>query len=475
MIATAERRWWPLAVPLAVILGTALLVAMQSSAQRPAMLLVLAVQAAMVLLSFSRPVWLLGALVVGQLTAANYYMGVGSLQMSTRLLWTVVTPVLMVPYISRFGLDLGPRARRVVLPALAFFALTLLANAVYTDMDYTFKYFRQTAFFLAAILLTPALVREEKDVKILGLVAIAVGTVSGFLAILQHYAFKGAPVITILPDVIKNGRPAGLTEGAVQLSYYLPTILLPMLSVYLLKGVSSKGRWFLVVPALIMGLAMYFTYTRSAPVALAVGGLAMGLFFTGRLKREYLLVLLLVGGGFWWYTGMKGNRFSMGFTEESSGASRLVLWQAGMKMAMGHPLLGVGHKDFEVASVGYGSSISSYYMELQGAGDILGREKVHNDFLNIWLSFGTLALILFLILLGAVFWNFIEAFRRASGPFLKAFSLGCAGAVAGYAATAFLHNVMDTSAQLFIFAGLSLALTRMAYGRELHHRKEAID
>ncbi len=463
MITTAPKSWWlPLGVPLAAILATALLAGMAASSLRPAMFMVLAAQGVMFLLFIRRPVWLLASLIVGQLTAAGYMVGVGGTQVTTRLLWTVAVPLLLVPFLARFGLDLGPRAKRVVLPPIAFFALTVLANAIYTDMDYTFKYFRQTAFFLTVLLLTPMLVREERDAKLLALVTLAVGTVSGFLAILQHYSFRGAPVITILPDIIVNSRVPGLSEGAVQLSYYLPTILLPVIAIYFLQGVRGKMRWFLAFSTLVMGLGLYWTWTRSAPVALGAGGLAMGLFFAGRLRREFLLALLIIGGGFWWYTDMKGNRYDRGFTEDASGASRLVLWQAGIKIAMDNPVLGTGHRDFEVVSLEYSSSINPYYLELQDAGEALGVAKVHNDFLNVWLSFGTPAFLLFLFLLGAVFWNFIEAFRRAGSPFLKALSLGCAGALVAYAATSFIHNVMDSSAQLFILAGLSLALTRLA-------------
>ncbi len=463
MITTARRDWrLPLGVPLVAALAMALMIGLTASPLRPAMFLVLVAQGLMFLLFIRRLVWLLAALVVSQLTAAGYMVGVGGLQLTTKLLWTMATPILLVPFLARFGLDLGPGAKRVVLPTLAFFALTLLANATYTDMDYTFKYFRQTAFFLAVLLLTPAFVREERDAKLLALVALAVATVSGFLAILQHYAFRGAPVITILPDIIKNGRVPGLSEGAIQLSYYLPAILLPVIAVYLLQGVRGGGRWLLAFSALVMGLGLYFTWTRSAFVALGAGGLAMGLFFAGRLRREFLLAMLLIGGGFLWYTDIKNNRYDRGFTEDQSGASRLVLWQAGIKTAMDNPLLGVGHRDFEAISLEYSSSIDPYYLELEKAGDTLGRQKVHNDFLNVWLSFGTPAFLLFLFLFGAVFWNFIEAFRTAGSPFLKALSLGCAGALVAYAATSFLHNVMDSSAQLFILAGLSLALTRLA-------------
>ncbi len=466
MIATAQRRWWPLGAPLALILAMALVVEMKASPLQPGMFLVLAAQVAMLFLAFvHRPVWLLASLIVGQLTSANYMVAVGGLQFSVKLLWTVAAPVLLLPFLARFGLDMGPRSRRLIIPLVIFFALTLLSNAIYTDLGYTFKYFRQTAFWLVTVFLFPTLAKEEKDVKLLSAVVLITGTISGALAVMQHYSLWGSWTLILSPSIKAEfgNRAPGLAGAPPQLSWGLATILIILMGVFFLSGVKGKRAWWLAISGLALTAGLYFTYTRAAPWALAAGGLAVGLFFTGRLKREFLLAVLLMGAGFWWYTGMIGNRYSNSFTEDQSGASRLVLWQAGIKIAMDHPVLGMGHRDFETTSVEYQAAINPYYLQLQQAGEALGAQKVHNDFLNVWLSFGSPALLLLLFLFGTVFWNFIEAFRRARSPFVKGLSLGCAGAVVTYAVNSFIHNVMDSTALFFVLAGLSLALTRLAW------------
>ncbi|MBU2009448.1 MAG: O-antigen ligase family protein [Chloroflexi bacterium] len=467
MIATTQRAWWPLAVPFAIILAMALVVGMTVSPLEPALFLVLAAQVVMAFLGFvHRPAWLLASLTVGQLTSANYMVPVGGLQVSTRLVWTMAAPVLLLPYVARFGLDLGPRARRLITPMVIFFALTLLSNAIYTDPGYTFKYFRYTAFWLVTVFLFPVLAREERDLKLWSVVVLIAGTISGVLAVMQHYSIWRAWDFMVSP-ITRSGfgnRAPGLAEAPPQLSWGLAPIIVVLIGVFFLSSIKGKKAWCMVASGLALSLGLYFTYTRTAPYALAAGGLAMGLFFAGRLRREFLLALLLVGAGFWWYTDMVGNRYDRtSFTEDRSGATRMVFWQAGLNIVKANPVLGMGHRDYESTSLEYEASISPYYLELFGAGNSLGTSAVHNDFLNVWLSFGTPALLLFLFLFGAVFWNFVEAYRRASSPFLKGLSLGGAGAVVTYAVNAFLHNIMDSSALFFVLAGLSLALTSLAW------------
>jgi len=466
MIATAQRAWWPLAVPLAVILAMVLVAVMMVSPLPPGTTLVLTAQVLMALLAFvHRPVWLLASLTVGQLTSANYMVALGGLEVSTKLVWTVAAPVLLLPLVARFGLDLGPRAGRLIAPMVIFFALTMLSNAIYTDPGYTFKYFRYTAFWLVTVFLFPILAREERDIKLLSVVVLIAGTISGVLAVIQHYslwAWRFAIAPTFGEDF--GHRVFGLAEAPPQLTWGLAPIVVALIGVFFLSGIRGIKAWCMVVSGLAMSLGMYFSYTRTAPYAVAAGGLAMGLFFAGRLRREFLLALLLAGAGFWWYTDMQGNRYdNTSFTEDRSGATRMVFWQAGLNIVKDNPVLGMGHRDYEKTSVEYENTISAGYLAAFEAGQSLGTAPVHNDFLNIWLSFGTPAFLLFLLLFGAVFWNFIEAFRRADSPFLKGLSLGGAGAVAAYAVNAFLHNIMDSSAVFFILAGLSLALTRLAW------------
>lgn len=456
----------PLAVPLAII-GAVILAAVLTVSPLPrGTTLVLTAQLALVLLAFvHRPAWLLGSLVVGQLTSANYMVAVGGLQISTKLIWTLAAPVVLMPLVARNGMDLGPRARRVLTPMLIFFALTMLSNAIYTDLGYTFKYFRYTAFWLVAVLLFPLLAREERDIKLLSVIALIAGTVSGLFALAQHYT-SWAWRFVVVPNFGEDfgHRVSGLAEAPPQLTWGLAPLVIFLVAVFFLSRTKGIKTWCIVVAGLVISLGIYFSYTRTAPYALAAGALAMGLFFAGRLRKEFLLAILVVAAGFWWYTGMRGNRYTeTSFTEDRSGATRMVFWQAGLDIVKDNPVLGIGHRDYEEVSVQLQETLNPYYLNMWEAGASLGTAPVHNDFLNVWLSFGTPALLLYLVLFGAVFWNFVEAFRRADSPFLKAISLGGAGAVAAYSVNAFMHNIMDSSALFFILAGLSLALTRLAW------------
>jgi len=97
-----------------------------------------------------------------------------------------------------------------------------------------------------------------------------------------------------------------------------------------------------------------------------------------------------------------------------------------------------------------------------GAIEPWGTEAIHNDFLNMWVSYGTLALLLYLWLYVAILRNFINSYRSSKNQFIRGLSVGLAAALIAYAVNAFYHNLMDTIPLLWILAGFSLAVAKLA-------------
>jgi O-antigen ligase len=222
-----------------------------------------------------------------------------------------------------------------------------------------------------------------------------------------------------------------------------------------------------------MGLALYFAYTRSGIIALGIGTFAIILLLKGRLRIVMLLVALLVTVSFLFYADARDTRYSQGFIDDQSAAGRLVLWQAGANIALDNPVLGIGYWEFEETSLEYASEIDPLYMETQGAGSVLGYLEVHNDFLRIWLSFGTPALLAFLCLFVNIFRNFLNSYRHASSLFLKGLALGGIGALAAYAVSASTHNVMDSVFLLWILGGISIAINKPFLSEQSRIEEEA--
>jgi O-antigen ligase len=165
---------------------------------------------------------------------------------------------------------------------------------------------------------------------------------------------------------------------------------------------------------------------------------------------------------FLYYSDYQGSRYTLGPGSEDSAAARPVLWSAGLNIAMHHPFLGVGHDSFLELSPEYASS-SPAPTGGEGEGSVLGVYTPHNDFLNIWLSFGAVALFFYLAIIVLSVKNFVEAYFQTSDSFLKGVALGGMGAVIAFETNSFFHNFFDSTLTLWLLAGLSLAVVKLVH------------
>jgi hypothetical protein len=134
-----------------------------------------------------RPVWILAALMVSELTIANYMWEFGGSRISNRLILTLVSIPLIMPHVVQRP-DLGPRTRSMVLVALGFLAVTTFANLVAGDTAYVLKFARYLITGLIALMLAPAAVNSSDDVRDLSLAVLVVSAASALVAVLQHYS-----------------------------------------------------------------------------------------------------------------------------------------------------------------------------------------------------------------------------------------------------------------------------------------------
>ncbi len=155
--------------------------------------------------------------------------------------------------------------------------------------------------------------------------------------------------------------------------------------------------------------------------------------------------------------------------QQDSAVARQILWQAGLSIALDHPVLGIGSEKFNSVSTQYQSnvdpSLRAYEKRNYWGYHTLGNEPPHNDFLNMWVSYGTLALILFIWLFIAILRNSINSYHRSSNSFIKGLSIGLAAALIVYGVNAFYHNLLATMSLFWILGGLSLATTKLALNK----------
>jgi O-antigen ligase len=212
--------------------------------------------------------------------------------------------------------------------------------------------------------------------------------------------------------------------------------------------------------------ALYFTFTRSGIYSLGLGLIVMVFFLRIKGKKEIFLALVVLCVAFVVYTDMKGNRYSKGVTEERSAAGRLLLVEAGTKIAMDYPLLGIGNRGFKEMSQAYIPTIE-YDPSVVDIHGVIGIEQPHNDFIRVWISYGTPALIAYLWLFVTIFLNFLEAYRKSHSRFIKGITIGCIGALVAYSVSSATHNVMDSVVLLWVLGGLSIATCKLV-AKEKH-------
>jgi O-antigen ligase len=370
----------------------------------------------------------------------------------------------------------------MVLVAIAFFLVATFANLAATDAGYVLKFSRFLITGLIALVLAPAAVSSRDDVRDLSLVVLVVGAASALVSILQHYSqFTDVPLYQAVPSSATGpydfetwgGRAVGLTENPIYITSSLLFFAMFLLGVVLIGNLEPRVRLFFGTLLMATVAALFFSYTRSWVYSAALGLLAMALVYRGRYSREFVLVMLVVGGGFFYWSDAQNNRYTQNASNDPSAATRPVLWETGLNIALDNPVLGVGHNQFRALSPQYATKLSESTLKREDAGSALGEYDVHNDYLNVWLSFGTGALVLYLWLFVLTIKNYVDAFFHTSEPLLKGLALGGLGAVLAFGVNSFFHNLFDSTLLIWLLAGLSLALTKLIWANPSRRRSGA--
>ena len=432
-------------------------------------LLLLLMEGIFLYLGARAPVWLLAALMVPELTIPNYTFEVGGVAISNRLVLSIAIFAIIQPHL--FSNDwLTARGGKLLFIATLFFIITGLANALAVDASYAFKFARFLSTGVLAMLLVPAALRTEGDVRNLAIVCVIIGFASAGIAIMQHFgSMFPVPLIQSVPHAETptdfgdwGGRALGLTESPIYLSSSMLLLILPLAGVVLISKQRLGVRLALLLVLFFLVMAVYYSYTRSWTYAAAAGTVPFLILYRGHYLKHLWFGLLIGVVVFFMWTGYQGNRYTLGANEDSSASGRYVLWEIGLRVALDNPVLGVGHNVFTTVAPEYADQIDIETLERQNAADVIGVYEPHNDFLNVWLSFGSVALLLYIALFYASGRNFIIAFNASGSPLIKGLALGSAGALIAYAVNSSFHNLLDSTLTLWLLAGLSTALASIA-------------
>ncbi len=109
------------------------------------------------------------------------------------------------------------------------------------------------------------------------------------------------------------------------------------LACYLLYGHRRPGSGIWFACGVVMAVALVLSFTRSAWLALLVGGLYL---LAGAKPRALALVPVAAAALYFW--GPAGLQERIRSIRPEANQSRIVMWRTGLNMVAAHPLLGVG-------------------------------------------------------------------------------------------------------------------------------------
>lgn len=456
--------------PRGIIFATGLIIALWILMRGNLLTLVLISIVVLFIIGIKKPLWAVVALLVSQLTVASYMVSTPIGDISLRLLLQVLTLFVLGGAFARREINLGPATRKLIVPILLLMAVAIISDVVNVGFSTAFKDFRSILSGLLFIILMTAVIKDNKQLKnICGITCIII-TASATIGIMQHFNILGMNQASLQRGfVIVTNRVPGMGETELELAYILPVAALVACGIFMKRGISSINRGLLVVSMVLMVLGLWFTYTRSGLLALGFGLASVLLYLKTRINWQIIFVLSFILIGLLANTDLAGNLFLGGRTENAqteSSVARVILQQASIAVALDHPVLGIGGGQFTTISPQYADSVDPSLLDWEAqrywSYRTLGKDQPHNDFLMIWLSYGTIALALYLWLFFVVLHNCFRSFRASKNHFIKGLSLGIASALATYVANSFYHNLIVDLPLFWTLAAFSLVATKLA-------------
>jgi O-antigen ligase len=419
------------------------------------------------LFGFNNPIWAMAAILVSTFTISSRMIGTPWIDISLRLLLLMFTGIFLWRSRSTIKFELGESAKYIIIPILILTAFSIVSNLVNSGFEYTFRDFRNMLVGLLTVIFMAVVTKNIKDLKILSIVVLITVTASSIIAILQRFPILPGMGQTALIPVFESRVP-GMTESALILSYITATVIPVIAGVLFVSKISLQNKLLLGLSFLLIGPALYFTYTRSAILAVLFGIASLFVFLKMRIRFEFILVALMVIILIVQVSGILESQYLSGRnedTQESNAIGRKILYQAGLAIALDNPILGIGGDNFENVAPQYRDSVDpellQYEEEKFWSFSTLGSTEIHNDFLGIWVFYGIFAFLSYLFLYFVIIRTCVNSYIHSNRNFIKGLSIGLAAGLIAYGINAFYHNLLSTFPLFWIIAGFSLAIAKL--------------
>ena len=339
----------------------------------------------------------------------------------------------------------------LVILLLVVFSWSLCTAFLSTDQIISFKYILAKTWYLGSFVLAPlVLFRDKKNLKKAAII-FSVSLFAVMMIILFRHGLKGFHFSTI------NEAASPFFRNHVNYSSML-VLLFPLLLVFYKTVQQKKFRQWILVAMGLFFAALFFTYARGAWLALLAGIAAWVLITSRKLVPAVILAFGMIIFSLYWISqedrylklahDYKTTIFHSNFSEhllatyqmkDVSTAERFYRWIAGIRLAGEHGLTGTGPNTFYNNYKPY--AVPAYRTWVSNNPD---HSTIHNYFLLLLAEQGYPGMVLFLLLVIAMFYYAQQVYSRTKDNFIKHCALAIAVMLAMIVTVNLLSDLIET-------------------------------
>lgn len=240
-------------------------------------------------------------------------------------------------------------------------------------------------------------------------------------------------------------RVQGFFNKPLTFGEYLIIILSLMIGLLL----NGKRKVVLFLSAMVIFLALLWTYTRSSWLGFGSALIFVGIMKGKKVSISILTAVVVVSLMVFALSPLMLKRAESIFDTSNP---RVLIWQSSLSMIKDHPLTGVGIGN-------YSKVCPDYYKRFDSEGRKLSRSHAHNNLLQMMVTRGLFGLAAFLYLWIVLFKHGILTYLRSDDSYSKTLLLGGLAAMVGLnVAGLFEHNFGDSEVAILMWAVLGMIM-----------------
>ena len=363
-------------------------------------------------------------------------------------------------YATALGLFLWQRDFSVLPPNPVLLAvlLYLLAPALATAFSapYTSNWNKvvEESWLKLLVLAVPILLAgHRRSIVSILRVTLVISTLVSFYAIWQH--FVGIDLVRNRSLMTEWGHFESVGFFGHKLSYggQLMLVLLVGIAMAFKEGIS---RWqTIIIPALgLMGLALLWSYARSAQIGLWVGLLVLLMAWSGWRRRVGIGLMVMPLLAILALPVVR-THFLQLFSLEKN-ITRINLWESSWLGIKSRPILGFGPGNFEEMMTRF--EVDGFYN---------ARSHAHHDYLMHGVNSGVLGVLAALALLLTVSFLLVKVMRQGgTNAWLAVACLACQAAITVAGLFQVYQTDDEVEGMLYFLMGCGLALVQSAGEKE---------